>query len=174
MKLKPFTVLTDNNPLTYVLTTAKLDATGHRWISALSAYDFNIQYRLGLKNSDADALSRYPTEDLKTIDNSSVKAICGCLRATIPCMSVLPSMSINIVETIEVPGQPLAQKELREVRRRQREDPLIEKWRKAVIDQQLPRYTSGREDTTMKRHFKSFTMKRGVLYKTLKKDDQEK
>ncbi len=25
-----FTVLTDNNPLTYVLTTAKLDATGHR------------------------------------------------------------------------------------------------------------------------------------------------
>jgi hypothetical protein len=26
-----FTVLTDNNPMTYVLTTAKLDATRHRW-----------------------------------------------------------------------------------------------------------------------------------------------
>ena len=26
-----FEVLTDNNPLTYVLTTAKLDATGQRW-----------------------------------------------------------------------------------------------------------------------------------------------
>ena len=25
-----FQVFTDNNPLTYVLTTAKLDATGHR------------------------------------------------------------------------------------------------------------------------------------------------
>ena len=25
-------VYTDNNPLTYVLTTAKLDAMGHRWI----------------------------------------------------------------------------------------------------------------------------------------------
>jgi len=25
-----FTVLTDNNPLTYILTSAKLDATGHR------------------------------------------------------------------------------------------------------------------------------------------------
>lgn len=25
-----FTVMTDNNPLTYILTTTKLDATGHR------------------------------------------------------------------------------------------------------------------------------------------------
>ena len=29
-----FTVLTDNNPLTYVLTTARLDAAGHRWFTA--------------------------------------------------------------------------------------------------------------------------------------------
>ena len=33
-----FQVFTDNNPLTYVLTTAKLDATGHRWVAALSNY----------------------------------------------------------------------------------------------------------------------------------------
>ena len=31
-----FTAFTDNNPLTYVLTTAKLDAMGHRWVAALS------------------------------------------------------------------------------------------------------------------------------------------
>ena len=31
-----FQVFTDNNPLTYILTTAKLDATGHRWVAALS------------------------------------------------------------------------------------------------------------------------------------------
>ena len=42
-----FTVLTDNNPMTYVLTTAKLDATGHRWLAALAAFNFNIQYRPG-------------------------------------------------------------------------------------------------------------------------------
>ena len=30
-----FQVFTDNNPLTYVSTTAKLDATGHRWVAAL-------------------------------------------------------------------------------------------------------------------------------------------
>ena len=37
-----FEVHTDNNPLTYVLTTAKLDATGHRWLAELSNYDWNI------------------------------------------------------------------------------------------------------------------------------------
>lgn len=45
---------TDNNPLTYVLTTAKLSATGHRWLAALSTYDFGIQYRPGRENIDAD------------------------------------------------------------------------------------------------------------------------
>ena len=55
-----FTVVTDNNPLTYVLTSAKLDAAGHRWLAALSTFDFQIQYRAGKKNQDADGLSRRP------------------------------------------------------------------------------------------------------------------
>ena len=37
----------DNNPLTYVLTTAKLDAMGHRWIAGLVNYNFHIHYKLG-------------------------------------------------------------------------------------------------------------------------------
>ncbi len=53
-----FQVKTDNNPLTYVLTSAKLDATGHRWLAAISTYDFSISYRAGNQNQDADALSR--------------------------------------------------------------------------------------------------------------------
>ena len=35
-----FEFLTDNNPLTYVFTTAKLGATGHRWLAELSNYNF--------------------------------------------------------------------------------------------------------------------------------------
>ena len=68
-----FTVLTDNNPVTYVLTTAKLDATGHRWLAALAAFKFEIKYRPGKNNADADALSRLPI----TID--SVQAICNSM-----------------------------------------------------------------------------------------------
>ena len=35
-----FEVYTDNNPLTYILTTAKLDATGQRWVASLANYNF--------------------------------------------------------------------------------------------------------------------------------------
>lgn len=53
-----FLVCTDNNPLTYVLTSAKLNATGHRWLASLATYNFSLQYRPGKSNIDADALSR--------------------------------------------------------------------------------------------------------------------
>ena len=39
-----FEVHTDNNPLTYILMTAKLDAIGQRWIASLANYNFTIQY----------------------------------------------------------------------------------------------------------------------------------
>ena len=35
-----FDVYTDNNPLTYILTSAKLDATGQWWVASLANYDF--------------------------------------------------------------------------------------------------------------------------------------
>ena len=52
-----FEARTDNNPLTYVLTTAKLDATGYRWVAQLSNYD-KITYKSGKSNVECDALSR--------------------------------------------------------------------------------------------------------------------
>lgn len=45
---------------TYLLTTAKLDATGYRWLSVLSTYNFQLQYRAGKCNLDADGLSLRP------------------------------------------------------------------------------------------------------------------
>lgn len=76
-----FEVQTDNNPLTYVLTTAKLDAVGHRWLAALSAYDFSLKYRPGRQNVDADALSRRPHRRVKdqewmNIPSSGVRSLC--------------------------------------------------------------------------------------------------
>ena len=54
---QPFLVKTDNNPLTYIMTTPNLDATGHRWVSALAKYDFWLEYQKGQDNAVADALS---------------------------------------------------------------------------------------------------------------------
>ncbi|MCG8034498.1 MAG: DDE-type integrase/transposase/recombinase, partial [Candidatus Thiodiazotropha taylori] len=98
-----FEVVTDNNPLTYVLTSAKLDATGHRWVAAFANYNFSLSYRSGKLNLDADGLSRqsenseqerviYP-EVLKTVLNTCQvveddKPLAACLSAQI----VVPDM----------------------------------------------------------------------------------
>ena len=56
----PFMVQTDNNPLTYVLTTPNLDTTGHQWVSALASFQFELEYQKGADNGTVDALSRVP------------------------------------------------------------------------------------------------------------------
>ena len=50
-----FDVYTDNNPLTYSLSTAKLDAMGHRLITGLTNYNFQIHYKSGKSNVEACA-----------------------------------------------------------------------------------------------------------------------
>ena len=65
---RPFTVLTDNNPLTYILTTPNLDTLGHRWVTTLASYNMTIRYLKGSDNKVANALSRIETRlDLKTV-----------------------------------------------------------------------------------------------------------
>ena len=58
---QPFLVKTDNNPLTYIMSTPNLDATGHHWVSALAKYNFWLEYQKGQDNVVADALSRVTT-----------------------------------------------------------------------------------------------------------------
>ena len=58
-----FEIYTDNNPLTYVLTSAKLDAIGQRRIALLGPYNFSIHYNPERQNVVADSLSRIPWEN---------------------------------------------------------------------------------------------------------------
>ena len=51
-------VYTDNNPLTYIITAAKLDAASHCWVTSLANYYFQLHYQAGKTHIDADALSR--------------------------------------------------------------------------------------------------------------------
>ena len=74
-----FDVYTDNNPLIYVLTSAKPDACGQRWVSAIAPMTFNLLYKPGRTSIDADALSRLPCSE--EIPNEEVQAILkGCLE----------------------------------------------------------------------------------------------
>ena len=76
-----FRFFTDNNPLTYVLTTAKLDATGDRWGAALSNYTFSITYKPGKGHMDVDALSHIRWPEAIDIDSQTVHAICKGVEA---------------------------------------------------------------------------------------------
>ena len=80
----PFVVFTDNNPLTYVLSSAKLNAVALRWVNDLADFNFTIKYRPGKSNVDADYLSRRPMDikELKqgcteTVDPRCMDAVLG-------------------------------------------------------------------------------------------------
>ena len=77
-----FDVYTDNNPLTYILTSAKLDATGQCWVTSLANYDFRIFYKSGKSNVESDALSCIPRASDILIDSPSVKAIISAVPYT--------------------------------------------------------------------------------------------
>lgn len=80
-----FVVYTDNNPLTYVLSTAKLNATGYRWIAELADFNFKIRNRPGTSNDNADALSRLPLhyQELCSKESSTdmIEAIINGIKA---------------------------------------------------------------------------------------------
>ena len=59
----------------YVLSSAKPDAIGHRWLAALGTYNFQLKYRCDRANGDADRLSRRPQQVVKLFPEA-VKAIC--------------------------------------------------------------------------------------------------
>ena len=109
-----FDVYMDNNPLVYVLTTAKLDVMGHRWIAGLANYTFHIHYKSGKSTMEADALLRIDWEKCdETMLADSIQAIVAAAIAAnvanhieaIPCSSqtidsILPS----------IPGIPVISK----------------------------------------------------------------
>ena len=81
-----FTVYTDNNPLMYILTTAKLDATGHRWVAALATYNFTLNYQPGKANIDADALSRIPWNKEQTVEPETMGHLQGNVISKAGCV----------------------------------------------------------------------------------------
>lgn len=70
-----FEVFTDNNPLTYVTTTAKLIAMSHRWLASLSNYNCKLHYKTGKSNRAADGLSRLPAEIFPNVIKALTSAV---------------------------------------------------------------------------------------------------
>ena len=180
------TIYTDNNPLTYVLSSAKLDATGHRWLSELASYDIKIKYRPGSSNVDADILSRLPevvdctntctepVNNTKTleINNSVIQAIC-CMFQTTGLVQSL-SMSPDIIDNLDI---DLDQFQVRNWRTAQCKDPIIAPFVRFVTNETKPKFCTIAHDPESKGLLKVYDqlkVVRGVLYRIINVNGEEK
>ena len=77
-----FDKYTDFNPLMYLKSSCKLNATSQRWINETADYHFSIYYKPGTENKVADSLSRFPIQSLtdlseykEVIHDEEIKAV---------------------------------------------------------------------------------------------------
>ena len=63
-----FDVYTDYNPLTYVKSICKANATGQRWINELADFNFTINYKPEVENVVADTLRRLLIRGTKDLE----------------------------------------------------------------------------------------------------------
>lgn len=165
-----FTVWTDNNPLTYVLTTAKLDATGHRWLADLASYHFNIKYRPGRTNADADGLSRLPvSEDRSDINIDSVRAICDAVVPTpfAECLAINPNL-VQDEENNVLDGPSTT--DIIDWKKAQQQDKMITRWIEMVEKQQKP----DKGEPILKRQFNHLQIIDDILYRVVNTEDEVK
>ena len=99
---KSFLAYTDNNPLTYILSTAKLNATGHRWVGELADFNFEIRYRPGKKNGDADALSRMPLDLSQADQVFSERVSPQVIQAAIHGVQVAGDENFALIDSLAV------------------------------------------------------------------------
>ena len=134
-----FVVRTDNNPLTYIFSSANLDAAGQRWVAHLTSYNFSLEYQKGKDNMVADFLSqmneRLPEEEvqeyLNQILHPGVKAV---LDNTITPIEERAEQGVRLTpdsqgdsqeETVEARPARLATTNVTDWKQEQKEDPVL-------------------------------------------------
>ena len=134
-----FVVRTDNNPLTYIFSSANLDAAGQRWVAHLASYNFSLEYQKGKDNTVADFLSwmseRLPEEEVqeylneipypgvKAVLNNAIMPIKECVelgvRPTPDCQGDCQE------ETVKARPARLATTNVTDWKQEQKEDPVL-------------------------------------------------
>ena len=179
-----FTVFSDNNPLSYILTTAKLNATGMRWLAELSSYNFSIKYRPGKNSTDCDFLSRHPNFP-ETIDSYTEKVDLSKVSSLINSIQLINNENIttfvpyteSIVNKISFEASDHPGIDICDLISTQKSDPVIRPIYEKVWCKTYPSKTEyknlSRKSKLILRYWKSLSIsKQGVLIKTTKNSHQ--
>ena len=145
-----FVVCTDNNPLIYVLSSARLDATGHRWVACLANYNFSLEYQKEKDNSVADYLikveDQLPSHEVKEYENKipivGIKALLNNTGTSIEeraeagdCLSVAKAKVEETLSTFPAKMVPVHTTNWKQA---QKEDPvlyaIVKNWRASRED----------------------------------------
>ena len=134
-----FVVCTVNNPLTYIFSSANLDAAGQCWVARLASYNFSLEYQKGKDNTVVDFLSwmneRLPEEEvqeyLNQIPYPGVKAV---LNNTITPIEECAEQGVRLTpdcqgdcqeEAMEARPARLATTNVTDWKQKQKEDPVL-------------------------------------------------
>ena len=183
-----FVVQTDNNPLTYIFSSANLDAAGQRWVAQLASYNFALEYQKGKDNTVADFLSRLDDclpagevqDYLNKIPYPGVKAVLD--NAIMPLTNrdeqgVRPNPDIHKVgQEVTIGARParLATTNITDWKLEQQEDPVlyqVVKHRKAsqeTFKEALLKITDRKAVSAYAKSKDQLIMKNGLLYRQSK------
>lgn len=174
-------VYTDSNPLTYVLTSAKLDATGHRWLSALASYNLTLNYKAGKTNIDADLLSRNPPRP-DPLRNARQTVTSSMVTATIQGVTEMRAPDTSYVEVtghdgdLHLPTSPEqvgnsshSLSEPPDWHREQRLDPIIRRVTQILESGNCPTLRQRKQEhpvvQKLLREWDKLTLINGILYR---------
>uniref|UniRef100_A0A8C2FIK4 Gypsy retrotransposon integrase-like protein 1 n=1 Tax=Cyprinus carpio TaxID=7962 RepID=A0A8C2FIK4_CYPCA len=162
------TVYTDNNPLSY-LNSAKLGATEQRWVSQLAIFDFEIKYRPGRVNGNADSLSRQYSSCVPT------QSFGTSLPKTLRTVDIRQEVEGELVgaEQHAIAAFPSRSKE--ELRQMQLDDPTLRGFLAFFSRNKYPskveRQLMSKSGLELLRQWGRLFVKEGLLYRRLQLPD---
>jgi len=185
-----FVVYTDNNPLSYI-QSAKLGAAELRWVAQLSQFDFDIKYRSGKSNGNADALSRRPVPEALSESppgeirsgqvHQALQTVCATTTLHHDLRGVIQqgSASVGQLHSMQVDGATtvlptLSRSELTSL---QRSDPEVREVLPFVTAGKTPRradFVHCRRGKRLLNQFKRLVLIDGVLYRRLQVNGEDK
>ena len=170
---QPFLVKMDNNPLTYIMTTPNLNATGHQWVGALARFNFHLEYQKGCDNTVVDALSQITT----CLNPDKVRLVLDVIT-----LGVTHRVECHDPTTVEgdhgmekevhvTAGWVLVQIHVIDWAEAQREDlvlSVVSDWleaqKKTDLKTLLGKHASSEEDQLILRNHQNFTFHQKALY----------